>query len=182
MCKAQYVFIVIVFLLSLFSFGRSQAQTQDLQQPMLAAHNPVRKSLHLPSLTWSSELAQYAQQWAQHLATHGCKMQHRQHAGQARLQVGENIYWASPVTWSDGRREVQAINAADVVSAWADEAQDYHYASNTCKAGKQCGHYTQVVWRDTKQVGCGMSLCPNQAQIWVCNYDPPGNWVGGKPY
>lgn len=44
MCKAQYVFIVIVFLLSLFSFGRSQAQTQDLQQPMLAAHNPVRKS------------------------------------------------------------------------------------------------------------------------------------------
>lgn len=100
-------------------------------------------------------------------------MQHRQHAGQARLQVGGNIYWASPVTWSDGRREVQAINAADVVSAWADEAQDYHYASNTyCKAGKQCGHYTQVVWRDTKQVGCGMSLCPNQAQIWVCNYDP----------
>ena len=118
MCKAQYVFIAIVFLLSLLSFGRSQAQTQDLQQPILAAHNPVRLSLHLPSLTWSNELAQYAQQWAQHLATHGCKMQHRQHVGQARLQVGENIYWASPVNWSDGRREVQAINAADVVSAW----------------------------------------------------------------
>ena len=182
MCKVQYLFIAIVFLLSLFSLGRSQAQPQALQQSMLAAHTPVRISHKLQPLTWSSELAQNAQQWAQHLAAHGCKMQHRQHAGKARLQVGENIYWGSPVTWSDGRREVQSIESADVVSAWADEVHDYHYASNTCKAGKQCGHYTQVVWRDTKQVGCGMSLCPDQGQIWVCNYDPPGNWVGEKPY
>ena len=182
MCKAQYLFIAIVCLLSLFSLERSQAQPQELQQSMLAAHNPVRLSLKLQPLTWSNDLAQYAQQWAQHLAAQGCKMQHRQHAGKARLQVGENIYWASPVTWSDGRREVQGIGSADVVSAWADEVHDYHYASNTCKAGKQCGHYTQVVWRDTKQVGCGMSLCPDQGQIWVCNYDPPGNWVGEKPY
>ena len=182
MCKTQYLFIAILGTLCLISLSRSQAAEASFNQAMVDAHNPVRLSLKLPPLTGSTQLAQYAQQWAQHLASHGCKMQHRKHAGKANLQVGENIYWASPVTWSDGRRELQGIQAADVVSAWVDEVHDYHYASNTCKAGKQCGHYTQVVWRTTRQVGCGMSLCPDKGQIWVCNYDPPGNWVGEKPY
>jgi len=44
-----------------------------------------------------------------------------------------------------------------------------------------CGHYTQIVWRDTKQVGCGVAR-DNRREIWVCNYDPPGNWVGHRPY
>jgi len=46
-----------------------------------------------------------------------------------------------------------------------------------------CGHYTQVVWRSTTTVGCAMAVCKDsQEQIWVCQYQKPGNWVGQKPY
>jgi pathogenesis-related protein 1 len=48
-----------------------------------------------------------------------------------------------------------------------------------------CGHYTQVVWRNTQRVGCGYSTCQSQGytfEIWVCNYDPPGNFIGQTPY
>jgi pathogenesis-related protein 1 len=152
-------------------------------QGMLEAHNRVRTSLGLAPLVWSGKLAGYAQRWAQHLAVNnGCTMQHRSHAHANEWDVGENLYWASPLKWSDGREEVQTVNAADVADSWASERQDYNYSANSCRLGKQCGHYTQMVWRSTQQVGCGMAICPNQAQLWVCNYDPVGNWVGERPY
>jgi hypothetical protein len=83
-----------------------------------------------------------------------------------------------------------APTAAAVVSNWVGEAVDYDYATNTCKSGKMCGHYTQVAWRTSVGVGCGMSYCttgspfsgyPNWWNV-VCNYTPPGNYVGQKPY
>ena len=43
------------------------------------------------------------------------------------------------------------------MSAWVSEAADYDYATNTCSA--VCGHYTQIVWRDTQDVGCGIKNC-----------------------
>lgn len=152
-------------------------------QGMLAAHNQVRASLGIAPLHWSGQMAAYAQQWAEHLARHnGCEMQHRTHAHADLLKVGENLYWASPLRWSDGRIEVQQISPTRVAQDWASEQADYNYAGNTCRPGAQCGHYTQMVWRSTTEVGCGMTVCGNQAQLWVCNYNPPGNWVGEKPY
>lgn len=153
------------------------------QQGMLHAHNQVRARLGLPLLTWSGELVRYSQDWANHLASNNrCRMQHRSHAGRNPRQYGENLFWASPLSWSDGRVEPQRISAAEVANEWAIEAQHYHYGSNSCRRGEQCGHYTQMVWRDTQQVGCAMTLCPDQGQIWVCSYNPTGNWIGQRPY
>jgi pathogenesis-related protein 1 len=150
---------------------------------MLDTHNQVRAAVGVMPLTWSSQMSSYAQEWANYLANNnGCKMQHRSAAGTNTLGVGENLYWASPVTWTDGRTEVQAITPTQVANDWASEKPDYDYASNTCASGKICGHYTQMVWRTTTEVGCGMTICPDKGQIWVCNYNPPGNWVGQKPY
>jgi pathogenesis-related protein 1 len=71
----------------------------------------------------------------------------------------------------------------EVVDAWGGEMKDYTYAQNSCAAGKVCGHYTQVVWKNTTTIGCGMAICDNpKNQIWVCQYLPSGNWVGQKPY
>ncbi len=39
------------------------------------------------------------------------------------------------------------------------------------------GHFTQVVWRGTAEVGCGTMTCGGM-DVWVCNYDPPGNMEG----
>ena len=150
---------------------------------MLLAHNQVRVRHRLAPLRWSGELASYSQDWANYLAGRNqCRMKHRYLAGKDYWQAGENLFWASPVSWSDGRLEPQQIRAGDVVRAWAEEQRDYDYRSNSCRSGKQCVHYTQLVWRDTTHVGCAMVLCSNSEQLWVCSYSPAGNWQGQKPY
>lgn len=174
------------------TLGSTTTPTTPANQPatmagMLETHNSVRASVGVAPLTWSSRMADYAQTWADHLANqNNCQMRHRADANNNPLNAGENLFWASPrrITYSDGRVEtsVQPITAAQVVNDWASERADYNYATNTCAAGKVCGHYTQIVWSTTLEVGCGMTVCPDKGQIWVCNYNPPGNWVGVKPY
>jgi pathogenesis-related protein 1 len=132
---------------------------------MLAAHNQIRTRVAVPPLAWSRELAAAAQQWAGELVAKG-KFEHR-----PGHQYGENLY------------EVRGARAtpAKVVAAWAAEAKDYDAARNVCRAGAVCGHYTQLVWRKTRQVGCGVAHADDR-EVWVCNYSPPGNWVGQRPY
>lgn len=152
-------------------------------QGMLQRHNEVRASVAVMPLIWSTRMQAYAEEWAKHLANNNaCKMQHRSAANNDPLNAGENLYWAGPLRWSDGRTEQQQVKPQDVVQLWADERADYNYSTNSCAPGKVCGHYTQVVWRNTTEVGCGMAVCPDKGQIWVCNYNPPGNWVGQLPY
>ncbi len=141
---------------------------------MLSAHNAWRAKAGVPALRWSSQLAAAAQRWAEHLAASGCAQT------SSGSGYGENMYWSSPVMWSDGTQQVSRKQPQDVVASWGKEAADYNYADNSCQA--VCGNYTQLVWKDTKTVGCGMAVCADKAQIWVCNYDPAGNLIGRKPY
>lgn len=85
---------------------------------------------------------------------------------------GENIAWGSP--------DLSGINA---VKLWVDEKQYYNYNSNSCASGKVCGHYTQVVWKNSMRLGCAKVKCKNKGGAFiVCNYDPRGNIVGQRPY
>jgi uncharacterized protein YkwD len=150
-----------------------------------AAHNSVRTALNLPDLAWNDGLAAYAYVWATELVNkNGCTMEHRPQdaSSPCDAQHGENLAWNSGY----------AENAANVTKRWADEVVDYDYENNSCTPGEQCGHYTQIVWRDSTEVGCAMLPCGGNtgmgnagmgnAEMWVCNYAPPGNWVGEKPY
>jgi uncharacterized protein YkwD len=136
-----------------------------LPRKMLAAHNQVRSSVGVTPLNWSPKLAAVAQQWADDLLARG-QFRHR-----PKNQYGENLF------------EIRGGRAkpAEVVAEWAAEAKDYDAATNRCRARAMCGHYTQLVWRNTKEVGCGVSQRRGR-QVWVCNYDPPGNWVGERPF
>lgn len=147
---------------------------------MLAAHNKWRARVGVPRLRYSRTLAVAAQAWADELKRrHRCEPHHSKPHG----KYGENLYWASAVRWSDGRREVQKVTPRAVVDSWAAERANYDYASNRCEPGKVCGHYTQLVWKTTRLVGCGHAVCKDSKdQIWVCRYAPPGNRVGAKPY
>jgi pathogenesis-related protein 1 len=144
------------------------------QAAMLSAHNRWRADVGSPALVWSEKLANIAQGWADHLNQENCAMYHSNNG------YGENIYQASPLMWSDGRRDFQHKSPKEVTDAWGSEIKDYNYASNSCSG--VCGHYTQLVWKSTKEVGCAMSVCGDNGQIWVCSYYPPGNVVGQKPY
>jgi hypothetical protein len=73
------------------------------------------------------------------------------------------------------------------VDAWASEASGYNYSANTCPSGA-CGHYTQVVWRNTAGMGCAVQLCTSGTfgsgpwSFVVCDYTPAGNVNGLRPY
>jgi pathogenesis-related protein 1 len=142
---------------------------------MVTAHNKWRSEVGVPDLKWSNALAKTAQAWADKLKSEGCILKHSQGSG-----YGENLYQAGPITRSDGTRKAQSVTPQKVVDSWGKEKQNYNYKDNSCSG--VCGHYTQVVWKNTKEVGCGMAICSDKSQVWVCNYNPPGNFTGEKPY
>jgi pathogenesis-related protein 1 len=161
-------------------FLAAAATAGEDRTALLAAHNKWRAQVGVPDLSYSPQLEASAQAWADSLKQrHQCRPQHSATKG----KYGENLYWASALMWSDGRREVQHVTPQAVVDSWGKEKADYNYASNSCKPGKVCGHYTQVVWKNTRQVGCGHAVCEDsKEQVWVCQYAPAGNWVGEQPY
>jgi uncharacterized protein YkwD len=134
-----------------------------LARDMLDAHNAVRAQLKLPPLMWSDRLAERAQDWANTL------LARKQFSHRPNSPYGENLFeiTGAPAT------------SAQVVTAWANEVRDYDYQSNTCRG--VCGHYTQIVWRNTKEVGCAVARGGGR-EVWVCNYSPPGNFIGERPY
>lgn len=145
---------------------------------ILAAHNVARKEVGLPPLTYSKTLAQSAQKWSDELQRDNCEMRH-----DANTDYGENLYWASR-TGGEIKNELVATPET-VVDFWVSEKSDYNYGTNSCAPGKQCGHYTQIVWEETTEVGCAVSVCQNgdtQKDMWVCRYNPRGNYIGEKPY
>lgn len=138
---------------------------------MTAAHNAVRASVNpapttpIPPLTWAGDVAAVAQAHAEK-----CVFEH------SSSPFGENIYATSGGATPQG-----------VVGSWSSEAKDYDYANNSCS--DVCGHYTQVVWAKSLRLGCGMAQCTKNSpfgggswELWVCNYDPPGNYSGERPY
>ncbi|MCL4108280.1 UNVERIFIED_CONTAM: hypothetical protein GTU68_065308 [Idotea baltica] len=134
----------------------------------LDSHNRIRSKHGLKPLKWSDKLAAYSQEWANHLgAGNSCKMYHRS---------------GSPPFGREVSRERNSVTIKDVVKVWTDEERWYNYNTNSCQLGKKCGHYTQVVWRDTTEVGCAVKFCGDKSQNWVCSYNPPGNYTGVRPY
>lgn len=162
--------LVALTLLLLFGAGRVESIEPDNMKGMVDRHNYWRAKVHVPDLKWSNACAKVAQDWADRLAKEGCKIHHRPSEGKLSTDYGENIYWSMGME----------NKAADVVDDWASEIEFFDEKSGQCRGGV-CGHYTQVVWKNTTAVGCGMAKCGDQ-EVWVCNYDPAGNWVGQKPY
>ncbi|CAL5067213.1 unnamed protein product [Urochloa decumbens] len=75
-------------------------------------------------------------------------------------------------------------SASDAVGYWVAERHWYDHGSNSCSApeGESCGHYTQVVWRDSVTIGCARAVCSDGSVFFTCNYSPPGNYIGESPY
>jgi uncharacterized protein YkwD len=137
--------------------------TGDTADAMTRAHNSVRRTVGVPELRWSNQLSADAQRWADELIARNA------FEPQRGLRWGQNLF------------EIVngAANPWQVVQGWASESANYDPRTNTCSA--RCGHYTQLVWRDTKYVGCAAARRGNR-EVWVCDYLPPGNILGERPY
>ena len=142
----------------------------DEEQSVLSYHNQVRASVKVPPLSWSNELAQYAAKRAATLASQGCTLQHSKD-----LSYGENLFMHS----SSQDDKHQAV--IDAASSWESEKVNYSGETLHKANWSQAGHYTQMVWRNTSQLGCAKVACSDQL-IVVCNYNPAGNKLGKKPY
>lgn len=63
------------------------------------------------------------------------------------------------------------------IDAWYSEVSKYNYGSGGFSSAT--GHFTQVVWKGTKRIGCAKRFCPGSNwTVYICNYDPPGNMQG----
>lgn len=122
---------------------------------VLRVHNEARERHGVRPLSWSPALAASAKAWAQN-----CEFKHSGAAGK-----GENLSrWQGPFT----QREM--------VDIWYDEITDYDFRTGDAKRpGAMIGHFTQMVWAGTTQVGCGYASCPRVGEYLVCQYAPAGN-------
>ena len=135
-------------------------------QAITAYHDKVRADVGVGPIKWSPVLAAYAQEWADHLAATTCRMAHR-----TQDKYGENLFQGTAGFYT----------AVDAAKSWESEKKDYRGGVLTESNWQPAGHYTQMVWRDTTTLGCGEAIC-NITLIVACNYDPPGNFIGRRPY
>jgi len=158
--------IAAIMTVSWSAMQRSHAQS-EFANTIMQVHNAERAAVNVPELTWSDSLAADAKGWAEHLATVG-SLVHATGTGQ-----GENL-------WSG---TAGAYNTAEQVKSWADEKNNYNGGAITkwVKGDPVTGHYTQMVWRSTTQVGCATATGGGNDYL-VCRYSPPGNYIGQTPY
>lgn len=140
----------------------------------LAEHNRVRAEVDLPPLAWSPALAVSAQRWADHLAATGGFHHYKPHRDDPDPQ-GENL-WA-------GTRGHYGWDA--MVRAWAAEKRYFVNTrvptNSTTGRFEDVGHYVQLVWRRTGEVGCAMATGAIE-DVMVCRYAEGGNVRGERAY
>jgi pathogenesis-related protein 1 len=134
---------------------------------ILSAQNGYRAKHCVPNLTWSAELAAGAQAWASACKSNGQGgFVHSAEAWSSESGFGENLFWGTGAT---------ATNAVDW---WYAEIRNYNFAVPIWDSS--VSHFTQVVWRNSAQVGCAMATCDG-LNLWVCRYSPTGNWNTNQP-
>jgi uncharacterized protein YkwD len=172
-------------------YSKAQSSTQfsiDLQafrDAALAKHNEYRALHDAPPLQFDSGLNASAQAYAEELA----KKSEGLSAGSPyfkhstnRSEVGENLSYQATTSEIPSALAI----AEKAVKDWYIEVNDYDFNNpGKQKLGsekKQIGHFTQVVWKKTSKIGCGVATATvnfssktGTGMFTVCQYSSPGN-------
>ncbi|KAG7160988.1 Golgi-associated plant pathogenesis-related protein 1-like 1 [Homarus americanus] len=142
----------------------SSSDEDDFAKDCLKAHNDLRKKHGAPPLKLSKKLSKYAQEWATTIAKKDV-LQHRQNNS-----YGENLYCA----WSSNPNH--KIKGHEAVDSWYEEIKDFTFGREP--SDLRAGHFTQVVWEDSKELGVATARNKSGKIYVVANYSPAGNFVG----
>ncbi|KAE9446141.1 hypothetical protein C3L33_21961, partial [Rhododendron williamsianum] len=135
---------------------------QNSPEDYLNAHNSARSAVGVGPMTWDVNVEAFAQQYANQRVG-DCALQHSEGGG----QDGENLAKGSG-----------DFTGAAAVGLWVGEKPDYDYNSNTCAAGKVCGHYTQVVWENSVRLGCARQYANQRARDCALQHSGGGGKYG----
>ena len=145
----------------------------NFDQRLLFAHNRERAALESPPLQWNAALERTAQRWADYLAAdrslRACAGKYVRAAGRKSLGRHEGLLCAG----ADGRR----VGAREALFFRPGTFPN----NSTTGRMEDIGHYTQLVWRATRQVGCAHAIS-REEDILVCRYAEAGNYLGEQPF
>lgn len=144
--------------------GTSQGTFDQFAIDALKVHNEYRRKHGVPDLMLSEELCKYAQEWADTCAK-TASLQHR-----ANSNYGENIFCVYSSDYS------HTPSARDAIKEWYDESKRHSYGVE--KVNMATLHFTQVVWKASREVGVGMAKNKKGQTYVVANYNPRGNCIG----
>ena len=163
--------LCVIALSGIVTIGAAPVSSR-FNERVLAAQNAEREQLGLDELQWSPRLAASAAVWADRLAR-----SHRfEHAPENPvLPEGENLW--------EGTRGYFPPEA--MVDAWVREKKYYKpgiFPDNSTTGNvEDVGHFTQLAWRHTAQVGCAIAANSDD-DVLVCRYSLAGNYVGQRPF
>jgi pathogenesis-related protein 1 len=172
--------LVFTLLFTQIALGQQiQAPTGSIITPtdaqkLLDHHNKVRAIVRTNALIWNPKLSAYAQSWADYLVKNKeCKLIHSKCINNEGNDLGENIYWGSSAT---------RFTPLDASKSWYEEKLNYSYEPIGDSKISEIGHYTQMIWKNTREVGVGIGYCKDGGIMIVASYYPAGNYIGEYPY
>ena len=132
----------------------------------LKVHNEAREDVGVKSVVWSTRLANDAEEYAKKLAKSG-RFEH------SKSDDGENLYWYSSTHHNP---------MTEASESWYEEIHLYKYRKCCGRNFSQTGHYTQMVWKNTTEIGMGVAVSKSGETYVVARYNPVGNFQGEFPY
>ena len=154
---------LILSLIAIFS-SKVVLDMETIRKDLLDRHNLYRSKHQAPALTRLAALETIAQAYSEKLVSIGYLV-HSSNTLNGK-DIGENLYFGYNAGYLGHKP----------VDAWYDEIKDYDFAKSKFISGT--GHVTQVVWMNSKQVGCGVACSINDYCYVTCNYYPAGNYLG----
>jgi uncharacterized protein YkwD len=153
---------------------------------ILPIMNQERALVGVPPLTWNNTLAADAQAWADRLVATGNVVHCFQVPGSQPFEEcthneGENLFNTNDPPGSAPGTPSNLAKAA--FDWWLSEKANYHGQPTGSEGGVIIGHYTQMVWKSTTQIGCASANDSSKGLTVVsCRFSPPGNIIGQTPY
>uniref|UniRef100_A0A8C6AGN1 ShKT domain-containing protein n=1 Tax=Marmota marmota marmota TaxID=9994 RepID=A0A8C6AGN1_MARMA len=162
------IFNVVTLLTSCFflkanvSFFSLLTHHPSVQMEITNKHNDLRRmtnprASNMLKMNWNAEVAKNAEKWANR-----CTLSHSSRIA----NCGEKLFMSSaPLPWSH------------IIQVFYDEVKNFKYGVGDIRANSKTGHYTQLVWATSHQIGCALAHCPHKhlSYFYVCHYCPEGN-------